>query len=706
MKSVEAINWTVKDLTTTYYGGIRSPDPKLLVLPTYQRSFVWSLVQRYNLVDSLKRGWPVGALIVRATGETKAVTNDGSVEQVSTYELIDGQQRSTSLILHSLFPLGILEVEGSIEREPEDGPNFLDQALDFANLQCDMVQSRIGNLLGHDLGENWFKDKLRKQLTECYEKKTFISKDGANTAFTVRVLEKEKLDYVRFRNALCRNLSLDVSRFGEVIPAGSTDESNFVRFLSNIQKILNIDDEVIPVISWSGKREDAPSVFVRVNQGGVKLKKEQVLAASFAHSVTDIDYGRVQALAEKVLKPEVGKGLLEQIPNDSEDLHIDLYAALIGLSELLVEEHPEFFKRKPSPAIKKNDDGDGEGELEITAGNHARVEHYYAFNIVTLMMQLPLSLQGMQKLDNEIKTQVGEDNEERISFSKVVEAVLAGTNLVCKKLDVFAKSTSNNPNVYEAAHTELGFAALIARYAIEFLQGRRPTGDSIIGHYINDSIKGINEGNAHNDDYAAFTRVWSTTPNIEGQEKQRFKLNPRYLAMIPTDELEITLDDYWNNAKKDAETKPSKRSVDKDQKMILKLYARSSISHARYIAIDNFEIDHSIPFAWIKSWESKQPISYYGAGLIGNLAVLPQKVNSKKRDRTLDQYEDSGDRQRDFPRDNLFELVPYKQGDLNQRGWTATQSPSLEDYLEFVESNWSVIRANVLEAASDLTVRG
>ena len=704
MKSVEAINWTVKDLTTSYYGGIRSQLPKLLVLPSYQRSYVWNLTQRYKLVESIKKGWPVGALIVRSTGETKNGTHDGIVQKIPTYELIDGQQRSTSLILHSLFPLAILEVEERLKTDLNDGLNFLDWELDIANIRCETIQGRISAILGRNHGENWFKDKIRDQLIKCFKKDTFESKDGATTAFTVKVLDKNMLTFTNFRNALCPALGLEISEFSNVIPAGSAEETNFESFLSNIQQTLNIDDDVIPVISWNGHREDAPSVFVRVNQGGVKLKKEQVLAASFAHTVTDIDRGKVQQLADKVLRPEVGIGLLEQIPNDSNDLHIDLYAALIGLGEQLVDEHPEFFKKKLSPVVKRKD-GDDDEEVEIIAGNHARVEHYYAFNIVTLMMELPLSLQGMQKMDTEIKAKVGADSDGRINFTKVVEAVVASANLVCRKLEVFAMSTAQGQNVFEGAHSELGFAALVARYAVEFLEGRTPSGEAIIGHYMNDSLKGINEGNAHNDDHAAFTRVWLSNPTSETDDK-KLSLNPRYLSVIPKHELSQTLDDYWKTAKQVAESRSSQRIVDKNQKMILKLYARSKIAHARYIAIARFEIDHSVPFSWIKNWETLNPEGNYGAGLIGNLAILPQKVNSKKRDRTLDQYEDSGERQRDFPIDDLFELVPYNRGDLNERGWSVDVAPPVEQFLEFMESNWTVLKHKTLEEALDPTVRG
>ena len=705
MKSVEAINWTVKDLTTTYYGGIRSADPKLLVLPTYQRSYVWNLTQRYKLVESLKKGWPVGALIVRSTGEMKKVNHNGIERDVPTYELIDGQQRSTSLILHSLFPLAILEVEGMFKTDPDDGLNFLDRELDTANIRCDAIQNRISAVLGRNLGENWFKDKIRDQLIKCFKRDTFESKDGATTAFTVKVLDKNMLTFTNFRNALSPTLGLEISEFSNVIPAGSSEETNFVSFLSNIQQSLNIDDEVIPVISWSGHREDAPSVFVRVNQGGVKLKKEQVLAASFAHTVTDIDRGRVQQLADKVLRPEVGVGLLEQIPNDSNDLHIDLYAALIGLGEQLVDEHPEFFKKKPSPVVRRKDEDDEE-DVEIIAGNHARVEHYYAFNIVTLMMQLPLSLKGMQKMDAAIEEIVGV-TENRIKFTQIAEAVMNSANLVCKKLEIIAKSTAKSEKIFEAAHTELGFAALIARYAVEFLEGRTPTGEAIIGHYLNDSLKGINEGTAHNDDHAAFTRVWSTLPDGADSDKNKVKLNPRYLNMIPNPELGTALDDYWRNSKQRALVRLSRRtSVEKEEKMLLKFYARSKISHGRYVSIEKFEIDHSVPLSWIKGWEDKNEGAFYGAGLIGNLAVLPRNVNSKKSDRTLDQFEDSGDRMKYFPLDDLFEMVPYSQGDLTKRGWSLTDGPTPGEFMEFVESNWTTIKAHILGIATDSTVLG
>ena len=63
-------------------------------LPTVQRGFVWKPHQIENLWDSLLRGYPVGAFVI--------TQKDGSDEN---YELLDGQQRATSICLGFYNPL-------------------------------------------------------------------------------------------------------------------------------------------------------------------------------------------------------------------------------------------------------------------------------------------------------------------------------------------------------------------------------------------------------------------------------------------------------------------------------------------------------------------------------------------------------------------------------------------------------------------------
>lgn len=85
--------WTVQELVS----GI---DKGSVRLPDIQRPFVWPNAKVRDLIDSMFRGYPVGELMFWANkdeGHTKPIGADGAKTQVGSMQVVDGQQRLTSL---------------------------------------------------------------------------------------------------------------------------------------------------------------------------------------------------------------------------------------------------------------------------------------------------------------------------------------------------------------------------------------------------------------------------------------------------------------------------------------------------------------------------------------------------------------------------------------------------------------------------------
>lgn len=85
---------TVKDL-------VEMIERRELVLPEMQRQYVWRSTRVRDLLDSLYRGYPSGAILLWETDEAVPI-QDFAVTQPkipihSTQLLLDGQQRLTSL---------------------------------------------------------------------------------------------------------------------------------------------------------------------------------------------------------------------------------------------------------------------------------------------------------------------------------------------------------------------------------------------------------------------------------------------------------------------------------------------------------------------------------------------------------------------------------------------------------------------------------
>ena len=99
-------------LEKTLYGLLNSIETNELVLPAMQRPFVWKEDRLYRLLDSLLRGFPIGAVMLWKTGTAQRFRNfpkniDDTIDQVFTFEtssnssnkylVLDGQQRLTGL---------------------------------------------------------------------------------------------------------------------------------------------------------------------------------------------------------------------------------------------------------------------------------------------------------------------------------------------------------------------------------------------------------------------------------------------------------------------------------------------------------------------------------------------------------------------------------------------------------------------------------
>src|SRR3954463_638433 len=71
-------------------------DSGTMLLPEFQRGYVWNRDQVRGLMRSLYKGYPVGALLVWETESSQAVRG-GSVVTGTKSLLLDGQQRVTTL---------------------------------------------------------------------------------------------------------------------------------------------------------------------------------------------------------------------------------------------------------------------------------------------------------------------------------------------------------------------------------------------------------------------------------------------------------------------------------------------------------------------------------------------------------------------------------------------------------------------------------
>jgi uncharacterized protein with ParB-like and HNH nuclease domain len=99
-------------LDPTLFGLLSQVEKDDIVLPAMQRPFVWNDQRIYRLIDSLLRGFPIGAVMLWRTSQIQRFRRlprdlDTEIQEVFNYErstdnsskylVLDGQQRLTSL---------------------------------------------------------------------------------------------------------------------------------------------------------------------------------------------------------------------------------------------------------------------------------------------------------------------------------------------------------------------------------------------------------------------------------------------------------------------------------------------------------------------------------------------------------------------------------------------------------------------------------
>ncbi len=201
--------------------GIRKRD---LVLPEFQREYVWTLDQSKQLMSSLFTSYPVGSLLFWKTDDPPELKNVTSLpERMGTIEVIlDGQQRLTTLYMLITGEIPPYYTEKDINFDPRDLYFNID-AGDFQYYQPSKMK-------GNDL---W------QRVVECF----------TNPGINVFSIAKQQ---------------------------AQTDEIAFQlaqRYNSNLTKLRQIQEIELPtqVVPAHANITDAISIFDLVNSQGTKL---------------------------------------------------------------------------------------------------------------------------------------------------------------------------------------------------------------------------------------------------------------------------------------------------------------------------------------------------------------------------------------------------------------------------------------------------
>jgi hypothetical protein len=663
--------WKIKTLATPYYGEIGEEDAHALILPRYQRSFVWNESKRRDLVDSVIEGFPIGCLIVRELDTTTNLYGHGGEKfQAKTYEILDGLQRATTLILHRINPLGLVHSE-------QVTSGLEDAALPAGHLLKLLNEGATSPLKD----EEALSDLIAKWMRSCVKSQIYPNEPvDDETSYKIDEFNEDMFETSELVEKLADAVGREAPDFQNQLREGK-QYTKLTTFKNALKRTMdNVAEVKIPVIVWSGKGEGAAKIFSRVNQGGVKLNRYQALAASWSSTVTNVVDGDIHKSSRKALGASGGATVIAKVEADKQNL--DLYEALVGLSETLSSKYPHLFE--PAKAKPKSLE-EPESVLERAS------IRYNAFNVVALAQKVPLNNLGLLTSPTGISSLA---TSPILDFVPVAEAVDKAANKVAIALTGLTYGIDGTK--FENAHAEATMAAMIGSFAAHLLDGGSLDGipeKSIVQHYVLDLIRGL-EQKSHASDVAAFDRIWEKVRSKKDPETTIFVATNYYLNPVASEDLTRALDAFWvkQSDKKITLTYDRRPRIDKTQAAIVRLFASPKAVHAVSAKAKTFHMDHVVPFdmasKWLKASKSSGGESY-SIGALTNLAILPAKINISKGKKALHDFISASPLCLDgFTSEQVWSLVPAKEAETVRFLTSISRYPTSEEWDRYQKAIW------------------
>lgn len=223
--------WTVSDLIDAY--SEKPNKNKKIKIYKRQRNIVWTDDQKMRLINSLKKGFPIGALLLFKYKEYENSSN------ITTYLVVDGLQRSSTLVDYKQNPNvyvdksildGSDKIEAIVNSIEQNSPGIVDEEK-IKDMICDYIKSISG----------------------------FEEIDG----FSASKASKHILSDLKIKDS---DLKDDI-------------EDSLVYILKDIKDDSNINSAEIPIIIYNGDVGNLPDIFYNMNKEGTQLSKYEVYSS-------------------------------------------------------------------------------------------------------------------------------------------------------------------------------------------------------------------------------------------------------------------------------------------------------------------------------------------------------------------------------------------------------------------------------------------
>lgn len=233
-----------------------------LRLPEMQRRYVWRSTRVRDLLDSLYRGYPSGAILLWETDETVPLQEFAVTQQANPYQstrlLLDGQQRLTSLA--AVIQGKPVSVRG--RKRPIELLFNLEHPDELA------VVTEVNEDADEDLVEDET-DSSEDELQRRFDKMTFV--------ISTRKLEQQP-HWVKVTEVFQTDSdAVFLKRAG----VSGFDDPRYERFSQRLARLRSIRKYVyrMDVLERRLSYDEVTEIFVRVNSLGAKLRSSDLALA-------------------------------------------------------------------------------------------------------------------------------------------------------------------------------------------------------------------------------------------------------------------------------------------------------------------------------------------------------------------------------------------------------------------------------------------
>lgn len=238
-----------------------------LRLPEMQRRYVWRSTRVRDLLDSLYRGYPSGAILLWETDESVPLQEMAVSQQMNPYQstklLLDGQQRLTSL--SAVIRGEPVKVRG--RSRPIELLFNLDHP-DHLSVVTEVNEEGDGDEDDEDITDDEA-DSTGDELQKRFNRMTFV--------VTTKKLEQLR-QWVKVTDVFKTDSD---AGFLKLAGVNSFDDPNYVRYSHRLARLRAIRKYIyrMDVLERQLSYDEVTEIFVRVNSLGAKLRSSDLALA-------------------------------------------------------------------------------------------------------------------------------------------------------------------------------------------------------------------------------------------------------------------------------------------------------------------------------------------------------------------------------------------------------------------------------------------